>query len=196
MRIVAGEFKGRVIKSPDEATTRPTIDRVRESMFSSINSRIDLEGACVLDAFGGSGALGIEALSRGASSCLFFEKDDKARKILNGNLQSLGLKAPQARCMGGNVIAAAERPLHSSSPFGLVLLDPPYALEACDVLAFLQQLASNGDLADGCLVVYEHAQANKQAVLEAANAQCIFALDGQKKYGKVGVTYLLYSKEA
>ena len=88
MRIVAGEFKGRSIESPDEKTTRPTTDRVRESMFSSILSRtsdLSLDGITVLDAFGGSGALGFEAISRGALRCQFWEQDSDARAILEAN---------------------------------------------------------------------------------------------------------------
>ena len=191
MRIVAGEFRGRVIKSPDEATTRPTIDRVRESMFSSINSRMDIEGATVLDAFAGSGALGIEALSRGAATCLFFEKDEKARAILNANIKSLDLKAPAVRVMGGDVIAAAAKPLHFGKPFDLVLLDPPYALSPERVVAFMEALKACGSFKEGCTVAYEHAITNKQEVMAAAEASTVLELDGQKKYGKVGVTYLV-----
>ena len=89
MRIIAGEFGGRVIDSPSERTTRPTTDRVRESIFSSVYSRLpDLTDVIVLDAFAGSGALGIEALSRGAASCTFVERDRAARAVLEKNLSS------------------------------------------------------------------------------------------------------------
>ena len=108
MRVVAGEFGGRVIDSPSEKTTRPTTDRVRESMFSSIYSRLaDLSGTRVLDAFAGSGALGIEALSRGAQRAVFFERDANARKVLEGNLSSLGLKLPRATVAGRDVVSDA-----------------------------------------------------------------------------------------
>ena len=87
MRIIAGEFGGRVIDSPSERTTRPTTDRVRESIFSSVYSRLpDLADVIVLDAFAGSGALGIEALSRGAKSALFVDKRADAVKLVRENL--------------------------------------------------------------------------------------------------------------
>lgn len=110
MRIIAGEFGGRVIDSPSERTTRPTTDRVRESIFSSVYSRLpDLADVIVLDAFAGSGALGIEALSRGAASCTFVECDRAARAVLEKNLSTLGLKAPRVRVIAGDVFEAAER---------------------------------------------------------------------------------------
>lgn len=199
MRIVAGEYRGRTIESPSEKTTRPTTDRVRESMFSSVYSRrADLSATRALDAFAGSGALGLEALSRGAASCTFHERDAEARKVLEGNVVSLGLKSPRAQVRGTDVGQAA---LSSGglraggAPFGLVLLDPPYALEPARVAAFLGVLAGNGDLEEGCIVVYEHALARRQAALDALSRpeSGAFELTGAKKYGKIGVIYLKYA---
>lgn len=196
MRIIAGEFGGRVIDSPSERTTRPTTDRVRESIFSSVYSRLpDLTDVIVLDAFAGSGALGIEALSRGAASCTFVERDRAARAVLEKNLSTLGLKAPRVRVIAGDVFEAAER--HALVPlarFSLVLLDPPYAEQAALVRDLLVALDDRGQLADGCLIVYEHALDDRQAVAEEFASGGRFALDGQKKYGKIGVTYLKYDE--
>lgn len=191
MRIVAGELKGRIIKSPNESTTRPTTDRVRESIFSSVYSRLpELEAVRVLDAFAGSGGLGIEAISRGAAACVFFERDAAARRVLGDNLSSLGLEPPRAQVHQLDVLDAQRW----SGPFGLVLLDPPYAYEPQTIRDFLHKLAECGELEDGCVVVYEHALSNKQEVAGAFEDDSSFALTGQKKYGKIGVSYFRYSE--
>lgn len=190
MRIIAGEFRGRTVKSPSEQTTRPTTDRVRESMFSSVTSRMELEGAIVLDAFGGSGALGLEALSRGALRCSFWERDPKARDILQGNISAFGLDSRRAAVKQGDVLESAARPLSFGHPYDLVLLDPPYALDASEVCAFLQNLLAHNDIAAGTVVVYEHAIDNQPAVLDAVGEHAFLQVTGQKKYGKIGVVYL------
>lgn len=191
MRIVAGEFRGRVIKSPDEKTTRPTTDRVRESIFSSVYSRIpDLSGVRVLDAFAGSGALGIEALSRDALSCVFFECDRDARGVLQSNLDALGLDATRARVRGIDAFTACG----GEGPFGLVLLDPPYAYEPSRLHKWLTVQGVHGELEHACVIVYEHALANKQLIAQEFEDDAAFVLTGQKKYGKIGVTYIRYDE--
>ena len=192
MRIIAGEFKGRIIESPSEKTTRPTTDRVRESIFSSIYSRLpELADVDVLDAFAGSGALGIEALSRGAHGCTFIERDRVARDVLEHNLASLSLKAPRVRVVATDSFDAAAQ-LASNGPFRLVLLDPPYAEGPARVHELLGELIDYGKLAHGCVIVYEHALQSKEAVAEEFVMDRRFVLDGQKKYGKIGVTYLKF----
>ena len=191
MRVVAGEYKGRVIDSPDASITRPTTDRVRESIFSSVYSRLpELDDVRVLDAFAGSGALGIEALSRGAKECIFFERDRAARKVLEGNLKKLGLSAPAAQLRPLDVLECTQL----GGPFKLVLLDPPYAYDARDVHGMLERAARTGELEDGCVIVYEHALANKQVVADAFEEDDAFVITGQKKYGKIGVSYFRYSR--
>lgn len=192
MRVVAGQFGGRVIASPSDKTTRPTTDRVRESMFSSLFSRLGaFDGVTVLDAFAGSGALGIEALSRGAAACTFFEVDAAARKVLEENLASLSLHAPQAHVRAGDVFAAvAGGALCPDGPFGLVLLDPPYAEPAERVAGLLEGLSASGALAAGAVVAYEHAHADAREAAAVFEESFRFAVTGQKKYGKIGVTYL------
>ncbi|MGI6032906.1 MAG: 16S rRNA (guanine(966)-N(2))-methyltransferase RsmD [Coriobacteriales bacterium] len=197
MRIVAGEFKGRVIEAPAGSGTRPTTDRVRESIFSSVYSRKpDLSSTDVLDAFAGSGGLGIEALSRGAMSCTFFERDVSARAVLEKNLSNLRLGHPRACVEGADVLIAAKNDMvHApSGTFGLVLLDPPYALEPKEVLAFLGTLAGVGCLEEGCTIVYEHALANRDVLSLLVEKGDPFKLTGQKKYGKISVSYLKYVK--
>lgn len=190
MRIVAGELKGRVISSPSESTTRPTTDRVRESIFSSVYSRLpELDEVRVLDAFAGSGALGIEAISRGAKECVFFERDRAARKVLEDNLKSLGLGADCAQIRALDVFECTQL----GGPFKLVLLDPPYACDASEVHELLHRAAKAGELDEACVVVYEHAITSKQDVADVFADDAMFALTGQKKYGKIGVSYFRYS---
>ena len=123
MRIISGEWRGRPIAAPPGDTTRPTADRVRETLFSMLASRIgDFEGLQVLDLFSGSGALGLEALSRGAAHCLFAEQDRKALDTLEANIAKLGAKARTA-IRAGSVLALGP----ASKAYDLILMDPPYA---------------------------------------------------------------------
>ena len=194
MRVVAGELGGRVLSAPSDKTTRPTTDRVRESMFSSLYSRLGgFEGHVALDAFAGSGALGIEALSRGAERCLFFERDAAARGVLEGNLATLGLKPPRACVRGQDVLEAAAARAADFGTFDLVLLDPPYALDAHEVAGLLEHLADAGCLMPGAVIAYEHAHANSAEVAGVFGESERFGITGQKKYGKIGVTYLEHS---
>lgn len=147
MRIISGSAGGRTLKAPKGTNTRPTIDRVREAMFSVIASYVP--DAKVLDAFGGSGALGIEALSRGAASVLYFEKDRLALAAIKDNLQTTGFHK-QARVVSG----MAEKLLENyKEGFDLVFLDPPYAKGLVPALEPI--LLMDGILAEDALVVVE-----------------------------------------
>lgn len=192
MRIIAGEFRGRTIKAPKGEGTRPTTDRVRESLMSSVNSSRDgFEGACVLDAFAGSGALGLEALSRGAASAHFFERDGAALRTLEDNVRTLGLEAYRARIHRGDVLK--NPPVHARPPFDLVFLDPPYAFTAAEVLGMVAALVDAAALASDALVVYEHCATSCDAVDEVVAAQEM-VLASRKKYGDT-VVDLLRPKE-
>lgn len=124
MRVVAGTLGGRRISAGDSETVRPTADRVREAMFNSLYSLGAITDAVVLDLFAGSGALGIEALSRGAASAVFVENDRLALAVLRENLDSLGL-AGRAKV----VPADASVFLARAEPYDLLLLDPPYSFD-------------------------------------------------------------------
>lgn len=129
LRIVAGRAGGRRIDAPPGSDTRPTSDRVREAVFNALESLGVVDGAQVLDAFAGSGALGIEALSRGAAHATFSDTDPQAIEVVARNLTTLGLGS------AATVVArAAERSLAAAGPFDLVLLDPPYAYSDWDGL--------------------------------------------------------------
>ncbi len=121
MRIVAGELRGRRILAPEGFDTRPTTDRVREAVFNSLASLDLIVDANVVDLFAGSGALGIEALSRGAAHCTFVERDARALRTLRENLAALGLEDRST------VVAAEVRSRAAKlAPADLVLADPPY----------------------------------------------------------------------
>ena len=139
MRIIAGTHRGRRIAAPKGRATRPTSDRVRENAFNLIGP---VDGASVLDLFAGSGALGLEALSRGAESCTFVERDRDACRTINANLDVLGVRAT-VLCQDVFRAVAQER-----GRFDLVLCDPPYDVDATG-LPFARLLTEDG------LLVYE-----------------------------------------
>lgn len=123
MRIIAGEWRGRPIMPPADQTTRPTADRVREALFSMLISRLGtLDGLRVLDGFAGTGALGLEALSRGAAHCTFVESDPAAARTLTTNIDKLGAR-PRTTILTTRIETLGP----ASAPADLVMLDPPYA---------------------------------------------------------------------
>jgi 16S rRNA (guanine966-N2)-methyltransferase len=122
MRIIAGEWGGRRIEAPKGEATRPTADRTRETLFNMLASRLgDFEGLRVADLFAGSGALGLEALSRGAARCLFVERDRAALDAIRANIATLGA-GERARVEAGSVMGLGP----AREPLDLVLADPPY----------------------------------------------------------------------
>lgn len=126
MRIVAGEWRGRPLRAPEGDTTRPTADRTRETLFSMLASRLgSFEGLSVTDLFAGSGALGLEALSRGAATALFVEQDPAAVRAIRANIAALRA-APRCEVIAGSVLSLKA----PREPLDLVLLDPPYGTGA------------------------------------------------------------------
>lgn len=129
MRIITGQWRGRKLAAPKGDTTRPTADRTRETLFAMLTSRLgDFEGLHVADLFAGSGALGLEALSRGAASCLFVEQDRAAIDTIRANIAALGAQG-LARVETGSATQLRAAP----RPFDLILLDPPYHSGAGEV---------------------------------------------------------------
>jgi 16S rRNA (guanine966-N2)-methyltransferase len=137
VRIIAGEYRGRRIAAPKGTETRPTSDFVRESAFNLIGP---VDGATVLDLYAGSGALGLEALSRGAESCVFVDSSREACRAIGANLEQLGLKAT-VLCQDAERALASDR-----GPYDLILADPPYSFTAYDRLArpVVRVLAADG----------------------------------------------------
>lgn len=129
MRVVAGELRGRRIAAPPGRTTRPSTDRVREATFNALGSMGAVEGAAVLDLFAGSGAMGIEALSRGAARVTFVERDRRALATIRANLESLGLGPDRAVVVAGDGLALL-RSGRLPGPYDLAILDPPFAFDA------------------------------------------------------------------
>lgn len=153
MRIVAGSFRGRPIASPAHEGLRPTSDRVRESMFNILMHGIegfDIEGMRVLDLFAGTGALGLEAMSRGAAYCLFVEQDADARGLIRENVEAFGLTGV-TRIFRRD--ATTIGPAGRADEFNLVLCDPPYGKGLGEKA--LQAAAEGGWLALGAIVVLE-----------------------------------------
>ena len=151
MRVVAGELKGRRLVAPKGLTVRPTSDRVKEALFSMLGS---LEDRAVLDLYAGTGALGIEAISRGASSCAFVEKASDALAALRENLRALAIEDRVKVLAIG--VERASKVLLPLGPFDRVLVDPPYADVGRSVEA-LATFAANGVLAPTAVMVVEHA---------------------------------------
>lgn len=150
MRVIGGILGGRRLKSIESPGLRPTTDRVRESMFNILESRIELEGAVVLDLFAGTGALGIEALSRGASHCDFVETNRRAATVIHENLESLGL-ADRALVLNRDAL----RHIHSTeSVYDIIFADPPYAAPVFDRL--VHEIFSHNLILPGGLFVLEH----------------------------------------
>ncbi|HKJ10904.1 MAG TPA: 16S rRNA (guanine(966)-N(2))-methyltransferase RsmD [Ornithinimicrobium sp.] len=149
-RIIAGRAGGRALLTPAGSATRPTSDRVREAMFSSLESLVELPGAVVLDLYAGSGALGLETASRGASAVTCVEQDRGAARLITRNARTLALPAVSVAC--ARVETWLRRPPRAPG-FDLVLADPPYHLGEREVGMVLSLLPAH--LAPGALVVVE-----------------------------------------
>jgi 16S rRNA (guanine966-N2)-methyltransferase len=152
-RIVAGQAGGRRLAVPPSGT-RPTSERVREALFNAVDAAVDLRGARVLDLYAGSGALGLEALSRGAGTVTFVESHQAARVVLEGNVAAVGL--PGAAVRRGTVSAVLSR--RPPLPYDVVLADPPYALANPELRLVLDALARHGWTHAGSLVIVERAR--------------------------------------
>jgi 16S rRNA (guanine966-N2)-methyltransferase len=149
-RVIAGLAGGRRLKVPP-AGVRPTGDRAREGLFNSLGTLVDLDGAAVLDLYAGSGALGLEALSRGAGTVVFVESGPRVLPVLKANLAAVGLP-------GGRVLAGSVPTVVRGAPparFDVVLADPPYATPAEEVQEVLRALVDGGWLAPDAVLVVE-----------------------------------------
>jgi len=175
MRVIAGEWRGRPLVAPKGDVTRPTADRTREALFSMLAARLgDFEGLAVGDFFAGSGALGIEALSRGAASCLFVEQDRGALDALRANLAKLGATG-DVRATSVLALGPARQPLD------LILMDPPYGTGA-GVVA-LDKLTRLGWVSAGTWISIETA---KQEEIDLPG----FVVDASRVHGKARLTLL------
>ena len=176
MRVITGKAKGVVLKTPDGMNTRPTSDRVKEALFSAIN--FDIPGMDVLDLFGGTGQLGIEALSRGANKAVFVDAGEDACKLIRENLRRTKLES-QARVVRSDYLSFLKT---CREKFGIIFLDPPYAevfLEnALNFIAEIDILQSGG-------IIVAERPLGKELSLELPD----FARSRDYKYGNTLVTF-------
>ncbi len=177
MRIIAGEWRGRRLSAPRGEATRPTGDRTRETLFSMLTSRLGgFEDLQVADLFAGSGALGLEALSRGAAHCLFVEQDRDAIDAMRRNIAALGA-SERSRVDAGSVLQLRS----INEPYDLILLDPPYHTGAGCVA--LDRLLRLGWIGEATWVALE--TANDEAVEVSG-----LAIEAERKVGKAKLTLL------
>jgi 16S rRNA (guanine966-N2)-methyltransferase len=163
-RIVAGSAGGRRLAVPAGRDTRPTSDRIREALFSALGALLDLAGARVLDLYAGTGAVGLEALSRGAGQALLVEADARAARTIRDNARQLGLAGAEVVTERVQRLVAGPPP---GPPFDLVFADPPYQLPDADLDAVLADLAGNGWLAPGAVVAVERRRTAAEPVWPA-----------------------------
>ncbi len=185
-RIIAGAHGGRRLTAPSGDRTRPTSDRVREAFFSALESMVDLEGARFADLYAGSGAVGLEALSRGASFTLLVESDARAARVIRDNIVALRAGA-SARLVTGRVGQVLAQP-PEGGPFDVVFADPPYAAPDDEVAELQRALLDNGWLTRDAVVVLERSTRTAVRGQPLSWVEGITA-DRSKRYGETTLWY-------
>lgn len=173
MIITAGIYKGSKVKAPDEKIVRPTLSKIRESIFNSLFSMIDFEGKYFLDMFAGSGIMGLEALSRGFAYVLAVEKNPSVAKILKENYENIKLKP--------NLVINDSLRLKTDEKFDVIYIDPPYSSGIYEEV--LKKIKKNSILKEGGIIILEH---NSTVDTEG------FTLIKQKKYSNKFITFLSF----
>jgi 16S rRNA (guanine966-N2)-methyltransferase len=187
MRVVGGRFRGRTLATPADQSIRPTSDRVREAMFNMLAhgaAHIECAQATVLDLFAGTGALGLEALSRGAAFCLFVDDSADARGLIRDNVEAFGLTGITKIYRRD---ATALGPVGRYQPFNLVLLDPPYGQGLAE--RALLSAAAGGWIAAGATIVLE-----ERAVTQISLPPHFHELD-RRAWGDTQVVFARYQSE-
>ena len=184
LKIITGSAKGKILKTLEGEATRPTSERIKEAVFSSI--QFDVEGRRVLDIFAGCGQLGLEALSRGAVSCMFIDSSREAMDVVKANVLQTGFSS-----VSKYLVSDARNYIRKASGrevYDLVFIDPPYALEcSADII---KRLAAGGMLANGAIVVSE----SGTEIIDPAQLPD-FELIKSKQYGKkTAINIFLYRK--
>ncbi len=183
MRVIAGLAKGRKLKAPKSRAIRPTSDRIKEAIFSAVGERT--LGAKVLDLYAGTGALGIEALSRGALFATFVDERREAISLVRENLSWVGLRS-KGRIIRGKVESVTDRLTREGELFDLIFLDPPYRISVTDIGNICQKVSSELLAVDG-LMILEHSSRMEPPVVSGAKVSSF------KRYGDTAVT--IYRKE-
>jgi len=178
MRIIGGEYRGRRLSPPADKTIRPTTDRMRETIFNILSHQAPaLRGAHVLDAFAGTGALGLEALSRGAAHVSFFDRDRRALQLVKKNIALLKVEAKTTiKCVTAPNFPPATRPCD------IIFLDPPYPLDL--IPQTIEALECKNHLAENCLIIAEY-QRNKEITFPK-----FLEVIQQKTYGDARFSFL------
>lgn len=184
MRIIAGQNRGKILKSVPGMKTRPTADRVKEAVFSSIEG--ELYDARVLDVFGGTGNISLEAVSRGAAEAVILEKDADALKVIADNVKACRQES-RVRIMRGDSIASLSQLGREGKAFDIIYVDPPYQSGLYD--AVVGNIAEKKLLAEDGTILLESA---KNASLSCENR--VFFIYKEKVYGDTKITYLKYRK--
>lgn len=187
MRIVSGEFRGKALAAPKGDTTRPTSDRARQAIFNILEHAAWSPGVRdrrVIDLFAGSGALGFEAISRGASFCLFVETDEAARGAIRENVDAMGLFG-RTRVHRRSATDLGVRPGADGPAFDLAFMDPPYAKGLGEQA--LERLAAGGWLTPGAIVVFERGADEPPFVAES------FEVLDERDYGAARVFFLKFT---
>lgn len=193
MRIIGGEARGQRLEAPQGRTTRPTTDRVRESMFSILRSVLgDLKGIRVLDLYAGCGALGLEALSRGAASAVFVDSDTACQRAIKRNAGRLGYddRSVVLRTRVGSALDLLSR---KDQVFELIVADPPYAEEP---LPLLERVAGSGLLSPGGVLVLEHGRHQHGVVDPEQISAAGLDLHTSRRYGDTMLSFFTVKPEA
>lgn len=180
-RIIAGRLGGRRLTAPTGTHTRPTSDRVREALFSSLATMTALTGARFADLYAGSGAVGLESLSRGASHALLIESEPRAAHVIRGNIATLGL-GTAARLITGTVLKVVSQS-PDGDPYDVVFADPPYAVTEPELLAVQRALLDNGWLAPEAVVVVERSTRTPSTWVDGITAE------RSRRYGETTLWY-------
>jgi len=157
MRIISGQFKGRLITVPQSKDIRPTTDRVRETLFNLLNNRIDFDGIEVLDFYSGSGSLGLECISRGAKNVTFIERNFQIYKNLLENIKSLNVEA-QCKIIRSEAIDYSKR--NPEKKYDLILADPPFFKD--DIYEVVKNLKANNYLKNEGMIIIERSIQTKE----------------------------------
>ena len=185
MRIIAGTARGRNFEAPEGRSARPTLDRVREALFGMI--QFDIEGREVLDLFAGSGALGMEALSRGAASAVFCDKSRNNAALVSKNLKTLNF-SENSEVFCCDAVSLLKQLSSEHRRFSLVFLDPPYASDLIEnVLPLMEEY---GLLKNGCIIIAEH---ERKSPVAFEHPQ--FHKREPRFYGETAVTLIRFEEE-
>jgi 16S rRNA (guanine966-N2)-methyltransferase len=188
MRIVGGKWRGRQLRAPKGEGTRPTTDRVREALFDALCARLgsDLGAAAVLDLYAGTGALALEALSRGASRAVLVENGRDALAVLQANIGSLDA-GDAATVVAADAGGAGLSRAATMGPFALLLIDPPYRIDAASIARAVEVLRDAGAIEPAAIVAYEHAAGTTAVAMAGFEAARTYV------YGDTAVTLLTHS---